>query len=264
VRTARPEVLLLCLLASAGQLVITSAVWSTGLRALGSPVPLRRSLSATARSAPARYLPGSVWYAVGRAALLQGDGVPKRALAAVATLEMLLAPVLAFSVGGLLLLASGADLPRAVVVPLALAAVALLVLASPPVVDRALRWRAGDDAPRLPWRALLRQAGLLALFWLWSGGVFALYVAAFPGATDLAVPAVVGAYAVAWGVGWLAVFAPQGVGVTEAVLAGLLSSGTAGGTAGLALVLGGYRALIAVRDLAGAAVATALARTRAR
>lgn len=253
--------LLLCLLASAGQLVLTSAVWSTGLRALGSPVPLGRSLSATARSAPARYLPGSVWYAVGRAALLQGSpphGVPKRALAAVATVEMLLAPVLAFAVGGLLLLAAGADLPRALVLPLAAASVALLALASPPVVDRALRWRSGGDAPRLPWPALLRLAALLAVFWLWSGGVFALYVAAFPGATEQPVAAVVGAYAVAWGVGWLAVFAPQGLGVTEAVLAGLL----AGGSAGLALVLGGYRAVIAVRDLAGAGIATVAERRR--
>jgi glycosyltransferase 2 family protein len=185
--------------------------------------------------------------------------VPKRALAAVATVEMLLAPVLAFAVGSLLLLAGGADLPRQLLLPLAAASAALLVLASPPVVDRALRWRAGNDAPRLPWPALLRLALLLAGFWLWSGSVFALYVAAFPGATSLPVAAVVGAYAVAWGVGWLAVFAPQGVGVTEAVLAGLL----AGGSAGLALVLGGYRALIAVRDLGGAALATLLERQRA-
>jgi hypothetical protein len=44
--------------------------------------------------------------------------------------------------------------------------------------------------------------------------------------------------------------------VFEVVLAGLL----AGGGAGLALVLAGYRALIVVRDLSAAAVALALRR----
>jgi hypothetical protein len=257
VRTARPELLAVCLLASFGQLAITSAVWSSGLRALGAPVAYGRSLSATAQSGPARYLPGSIWYAVGRAAVLQQGGVPVRALAAVATLEMVLAPVVAFALGLTLLAVTGTggSLPA----PLLVAAVALLALASPPVVNAALRFRAGDQTPmRLGWPGLLRLLGWLTLFWLWSGSVFALYVSAFPAATERGAVAVVGAYAVAWGVGWLALFAPQGIGVTEVVLASLL----AGGGAGLALVLAGYRALIAVRDLSAAGVALLLARRR--
>lgn len=249
VRRARPELLLLCLLASFGQLAITSAVWSSGLRALGAPVAWKRSMLATARSGPARYLPGSVWYAVGRAAVLQADGVPLRALTAVATLEMLLAPVLAFAIGLTLLVATGTAVGGSLSVGLLVVALALLALATPPVVNAALRFRAGDGEPlRLGWGGLLRLLGWLTAFWLWSGSVFALYVSAFPDATDRGPAAVVGSYAVAWGVGWLALFAPQGIGVTEAVLAQLLSTGGAG----LALVLGGYRALIAVRDLLAA------------
>jgi glycosyltransferase 2 family protein len=260
VRTARPELLLLCLLASFGQIALTSAVWSSGLRALGAPVPWTRSLAATAQSGPARYLPGSVWYAVGRAAVLQREGVPVRALAAVATLETLLAPVVAFALGGTLLVLTGTAVGGSLPLPLLLTGVALLGLASPPVVNAALRVRAGDAAPlRLGWPGLLRLLGWQLLFWLWSGSVFALYVSAFPDAVDRSAAAVVGAYAVAWGVGWLAVFAPQGIGVSEVVLAALL----AGGGAGLALVLGGYRALIAVRDLSAAALALVLARRTA-
>lgn len=248
-RTARPELLLLCLLASFGQLALTSAVWTSGLRALGAPVAWRRSMLATARSGPARYLPGSVWYAVGRAAVLQREGVPVRALTAVATLEMLLAPVLAFALGLTLLVVTGTAVGGSLSIGLLVVAVGLLALATPPVVNRALRFRAGDGPPlRLDWAGLLCLLGWLTAFWLWSGSVFALYVGAFPDATDRGPGAVVGSYAVAWGVGWLALFAPQGIGVTEAVLAQLLGSGGAG----LALVLGGYRALIALRDLVAA------------
>jgi uncharacterized membrane protein YbhN (UPF0104 family) len=128
------------------------------------------------------------------------------------------------------------------------------------VVNRALRVRAGDGPPlRLSWPAQGRLVAWITVFWLWSGSVFALYVSAFPAATDSGPVTAVGAYMVAWGVGWLALFAPQGIGVFEVVLAGLL----AGGGAGLALVLAGYRALIVVRDLSAAAVALAL-RRRAR
>ena len=47
------------------------------------------------------------------------------------------------------------------------------------------------------------------------------------------------------GLGFVAVFAPQGAGVFEATLAGLL---TGAPVAALALVVAGYRALTAVRD----------------
>jgi glycosyltransferase 2 family protein len=261
VGSGRPLLLAACLLAAYGQLLLTSAVWTSGLRALGTPVPWTTAVLATAESAPARYLPGSVWYAVSRGVALQRTGVPVRALAAVATLETLLVPVLGFALGAVLLSLSGVAFSGALSVPVLLVAVGLLALASPPVVNAALRYRAGDDPPlRLSWPALLRLVAWLTVFWLWSGSVFALYVSAFPDATDLAWPGVVGAYMVAWGVGWLAVFAPQGVGVFELVLVGLL----AGGGAGLALVLAGYRALVVVRDLSAAGVAVLLRRRATR
>jgi hypothetical protein len=246
VQGARPAVLLACLLAAYGQLALTSAVWTSGLRALGTDVPWATSLQATAESGPARYLPGSVWYALSRGVALQRTGVPVRALAAVATLETLLVPVIGFAVGGVLLAATGTAVGGALSVPVVLVAVALLALTTPPVVNRALRVRAGDGPPlRLSWPAQGRLVAWITVFWLWSGSVFALYVSAFPAATDSGPVTAVGAYMVAWGVGWLTVLAPQGLGVFEVVLAGLL----AGGGAGLALVLAGYRALIVVRDL---------------
>lgn len=256
VRAGRPALLLACLLAAYGQLALTSAVWVSGLRALGCDVTWRAALQATAESGPARYLPGSVWYAVSRGVALQRSGVPVRALAAVATLETLLVPVVGFALGGLLLAAAGRTPGLAASVPVVVAAVVLLVVASPPVVNRALRVRSGDGPPlRLSWAAQGRLLTWITVFWLWSGSVFALYVSAFPTATDRGPVTAVGAYMVAWGVGWLALFAPQGVGVFEVVLAGLLSSG-----AGLALVLAGYRALVVVRDLTAAGVAVALRR----
>ena len=260
VRDSRPGLLVAALVASTGMLVLSSALWSSALRALGSPVPARVVLSVTARSLPARYLPGSIWYAVSRAGLLRDRGIPVRALTTVATVEMVLTPVVGFALGGLLLAATGRVGPG-VTAPLVLAAVGLAVVATPPVLNRVLAFawrRRGGAPPALGWRAVARLLGWLVLFWAWSGSVFALYLQAFPRALpdDLPLLVVPGAYMVAWGVGWLAVFAPQGVGVFEVTLASVLGAASAG----VALVLGGYRVVVLARDLLAAGTAAWLHR----
>jgi glycosyltransferase 2 family protein len=253
---ARLLVLAAALLASYGQLTLTSAFWRSGLASLGEPVRYRAALLATLTSLPARYLPGSIWYAVSRVARLHREGAARSTLAAVAAVEMALVPVVGFALGALLLAVS-ADGPRTTA-PLLAVTVVLAAASTPPAVNallRLLRRIRPSTAPevRLGWLGHARLVGWTAAFWLWSSGVFTLYVMAFP-ALDAGSPlTVAGAYMVAWGVGWLALFAPQGVGVFEVTLAALVGGGA--GIAGLAVLVAGYRAVIAVRDLLAAAMA---------
>lgn len=256
--SGRPLVLLACLLAAFGQLALTSAVWTSGLRSLGATVPFTASLRTTAAAGPTRYLPGSIWYAVSRGVALRQAGVSGRALTAVATLETLLVPVVGFALGAALLAATGTSVAGVPVGGLVVVSVALLAVASPPAVNAVLRWRGGEDPLRLTWPAHLRLLGWICVFWLWSAGVFALYVSAFPSATDAGPVTLAGAYMLAWGVGWLAILAPQGVGVFEVTFAALVQDGSA--VVGLAVLLTGYRAVIAVRDLVGAGVAAGVGR----
>jgi uncharacterized membrane protein YbhN (UPF0104 family) len=259
VRDASLPLLALTVLVAFGQLALTSAFWRSALASFGEPVPYRDSLVATLGALPSRYLPGSIWYAVSRVARLHRSGARRSTLAAVAALETALVPVVGFALGGLLL-ALTVDRP-AVSLPLLGLTLVLAALSTPPAVNRLLRLLARvrpsiGEPPRLGWLAHLRLVGWTAAFWVWSGSVFALYLTAFP-ALDVGRPiAVAGAYMVAWGVGWLALFAPQGVGVFEVTLAALL----AGGVGGLAVVIAGYRALIAVRDLTAAGVAALVGR----
>lgn len=258
----RPLVLVAALVASVGMLLLTSLFWTVALRTTGVAVAFRDVLSATLSSLPARYLPGSIWYAAGRVALLKGRGVPVVASSSVAAVEMLLVPVVGFALGAAVFALTGTDLPGGSGWLLAVA-VALAVVGSPPVLGRLVaavaRRRGVADPPALTWRSHLRLTAVAVAFWTWSGGVFALYLAAFPAATDAGPVVIAAGYALAWGVGWLAVLAPQGIGVFEVVLAALLPSS---GVAGLAVLLAGYRALIAVRDLLCASVGAVLLRGR--
>jgi hypothetical protein len=236
--------------------------WSRGLAGLGSPRPVGDVLEATVAAIPARYLPGSVWYPAGRVGHLRRSGTPGMALSLVAVLETLLSFVVAVTLGGGLLLAAGSDDRGLGALALVAAAALMAVLASPWVINPVVRWvalrRGLADVPAIGWGTYLELLAHLVAFWAASAAAFLCYLAAFPAVDAPGVPRTAGTFLLAWAAGFVAVFAPQGAGVFEATLAGTL---TGAPVAALALVIGGYRALTAVRD---ALALLALSATRAR
>jgi len=235
--------------------------WSRGLASLGAPRTLRAVLEATVAAIPGRYLPGSIWYAAGRVGHLRGSGTPAVALTVVAALETLLSFVVAVGLGAGLLIVAGSDGGGVGVLALVGLAGGLALVASPWVVNPVLAWigvrRGIETVPELRWRAYLELCGHLVAFWAASAAAFLCYLAAFPAIDAPEAARTAGTFLVAWAAGFVAVFAPQGAGVFETTLAGLL---TGAPVAALALVIAGYRALTGVRD---AVALMALAATRA-
>jgi uncharacterized membrane protein YbhN (UPF0104 family) len=227
------------------------------LRSLGEPLPFATVLDATARSVLARYIPGSVWYAVGRSALLRRHQVSGRSLGAVAVLETGLSVVVGFVLGAALLVVAGDVAPGIGAAGLACVVVAAAAC-SPPSVNRLLAWyagRRGGLAPRLNWPQFAGLVAWLAVFWAGAAASFVVFLHAFPGVVaHVGFPSVLlvaGAFMVARVLGMLAVFAPQGLGVFEVAVAALLLNAApdaGAGLAGLVLVVAGYRALGLVRD----------------
>jgi hypothetical protein len=262
---ARPLPLVAALglgLLSLGQ---SALFWSRGLASLGARRSVPDVLEATVAAIPARYLPGSVWYAAGRVGHLRRSGTPAVALTVVAAVETLLSFVVAVGLGAGLLIAAGSDDSGVGVVALVAVAAALALASSPWVVNPTLRWvaarrKVADRVPELRWSAYLELCGHLVAFWAASAAAFLCYLAAFPAIDAPGALRTAGTFLVSWAAGFVAVFAPQGAGVFEATLAGLL---TGAPVAALALVVAGYRALTAVRDaLALLALAAVKAATR--
>jgi hypothetical protein len=238
--------------------------WSRGLAGLGERRTVGAVLEATVAAIPARYLPGSIWYAAGRVGHLRRSGTPAVALTVVAAVETLLSFVVAVALGAGLLIAAGSGDSGVGVGALLAVAAGLALAASPWVVNPALRWIAArrgiGTVPEMRWGAYAELCGHLVAFWAASAAAFLCYLAAFPAIDAPGAARTAGTFLVAWAAGFIAVFAPQGAGVFETTLAGLL---TGAPVAALALVLGGYRAVTAVRD-ALALLALAATRTRAR
>lgn len=252
----RVLVLLGVLLLSFAMLGIASLFWRTALKLMGYHTPYVRVLMATARSVMARYIPGSIWYAVGRVALLQRSGIPTLPLTITAALEVLLSLAIALA-GGSAVLAAIGDLPGGLTW-VALAVPTLVFVTSPPVVRRLVRRLSGPQADRLAlsWGGYGWLLAIMGGFWLWSAAVFTLYLRAFPANDALGTAQVVGGFLLAWGVGFLAFIAPQGVGIFELTLATLLVSQ---GVAEVAVVIGGYRIIVLLRDAIAATIAEVLA-----
>jgi len=208
------------------------------LRAFGAPIGYRRALGVHARRLPAKYLPGGVWHTVARGVDYHGLGVPQRAIAGFVIVEHGLAVAVALIAGGALLSLS----PEGTRTPalLALLGGAALLGAG----HLLLRRRLAHGSLGACW--LAAAAGLL--FWLIAAAAFCAYVAAFAGlAGEVGLVRIAGTYLVAWAAGFVAVFAPQGLGVFELV-AGLMLPAPVGLATGVTL-LAGFRVVILVADL---------------
>ena len=255
-RGARPLLIAASLASSFGMIWIGAWFWTVSLRIQGvraaSPEVFGKALSAASRSLLARYIPGSVWFAVGRVGLLRRAGLPLGPLSATAALEMATSLTVVI-ISGLAVLGASGALPGGAAWMTALALL-LLAAASPALSGRLASWWAARRGVEfsLTWRGYLQLIAVNAVFWGWSALTFLLYLRAFPSADPYRTVLVIGGFLLTWGAGFLAPFAPQGIGVFEVSMAAVLSAEEAAGTA---VVLGGYRLVLLARDLIAAPAA---------
>jgi glycosyltransferase 2 family protein len=189
-----------------------------------------------------KYIPGSIWQYAGRAAVARTHGIPVGPVGVSLAVEFAAAAIAAGSMAALLVGWWGA---------LILAAVAVLLVAG----GRPMR-------SRLPVSVTIRATLLYLPVWLLLGASFWLCargLVAVP-AGDLAL--YMGAFAVAWLAGLLAVYAPGGLGVREAVLVALLHGRI--GAADALVVAAASRLTLILADVLLAAVSTAALRRRGR
>ena len=257
----RPAWLVMALLLSFGLFLTTSIIWRSVADAAGTTVGVSQLMHASARSVLGRYLPGSIWFAVGRIALLTSSGVPAAPLALAATAEMVLSVAVTIGLGAAILGLSG-HLPGGALVGI-VAAIAVVAIATPPLGGRLIGFvtaRRNLSVAPWTWSAYLSVLGAVAGHWLWAALTFFTYLRAFPAADGFDPASVVGGFLFSWGIGFLAFIAPQGIGVFEVTLASIVAGNT---LATVAVMFGGYRVLILVRDAVAVAAAEFTASPRA-
>ncbi len=261
---ARPWLMAASVASSFVLIFIGAWFWTASLRiqvpGLETPRLFTKATVAASRSLLARYVPGSVWFAVGRVALLRNAGLPVGPLSATAILEMATSLTVVL-MSGLVVLGLSGGIPGGAVW-MVFVAVALIVATAPGGGGRVMAWLAARRGIEfsLDWQGYLRLIGINVVFWGWSAVTFLLYLRAFPAADEFRTLLVVGGFLLTWGIGFLAPFAPQGIGVFELTMATVLQ---ADGIARTVVVLGGYRLVLLARDFVATSTAEFIATRQA-
>jgi hypothetical protein len=229
------------LLLARGPLICVA--WRAIVRQMGYPLPLATAVRVYFYSGMAKYLPGNLWYAVGRVLLAEAAGVPKMVTSVSIALETALVTVAAVAVGGgaMVLTIGGGSLWGLLVVLVGL----IGFLAWPQPWFRLMNWglaRIGRTPVPLTitGRQLLTLLPLFLLSWIVYGLISFCWTAALdPGLGWDQLPAITGIYTTTWVIGFLTLLAPNGFGVREGLLTLWLQS-----MLGLPLVVAGGAAIL--------------------
>jgi uncharacterized membrane protein YbhN (UPF0104 family) len=240
--------------------------WRAVLTDLGSPLPLRAAARVFFLGQLGKYLPGSVWAALGQMELAKAYKVPRARSAATYAITMLTTLIAAVVVAAALLPFVEPARLHTYVWVLLIAPIGLVTLL--PAVLRpvlATVFRVLRQPP--PDHPITAKGTALAFAWAvigWFGYGLQIWVlaTALGAPTGRAFAASVGGFALAWSVGFLILFAPAGAGAREATLIVLLAAVLPADTALLAALVS--RLLMTAADLVTAAAAVAATRMRTR
>ncbi len=240
-------------------LLSSMMAWRALLQGIGSPIGVGAAARVVFVGQLGKYLPGgAIWAVVAQTELAGDHGVPRRRSATVALVHT----ALSLGLGLLLALSSVAALSGSSVgwtrwLVVALAPVAVICLSPPvlnPLIGLGLRLTGRPALERpLSWRTVAAATAWSLGNWLALGVHVYLLGRGLGASPGFAVPAL-GGFAAAWVCGFLAVFAPGGAGVREAVLTLTLAPSLPGGVGAALTIAVLSRALMTLADL-GCAVA---------
>jgi glycosyltransferase 2 family protein len=241
-------------------LICSMMVWRELLADLGSRLPIAEAWRIMYIGQLAKYIPGSIWPVLAQAELGADRGIARSRSA----LSVLLSYAVMTTSG---LVVAAVTLPFATAGSVAqyfwvlfLIPVAIVAL-SPPVLNRLLRLVLRlSHRPELEqgvsFPGLARTMAWALAGWTFNGLEVYVLMRQLAGDRQGTLLVSIGAYSLSWAIGFLAVFAPAGTGVREAVMVAVLHVRT---TTAIALVIALVtRATAVVCDAVTGAAAAAL------
>jgi hypothetical protein len=212
----------LALVYGAANLLLAFA-WHFLLRRLSVRTSVRWAVWAYAVSQLAKYVPGNIFQFAGRQAIGAAAGLQNWPLAKSAALELTMISTIGFMFMPLVTPLLWSSVDRAL-------SVGAFILCGLLVLVLARRLAGGEVA---------RAASCYYAFLLISGGIFVIVLALAGGSVAaIGIPALAGAFVLAWLAGLLTPGAPAGLGIREAVLLYLLHGAGNASTVLVAVLLG--------------------------
>jgi glycosyltransferase 2 family protein len=221
--------------------ISSSLIWLFILRRLGSPARWP-SAAIYLQAQLGKYVPGGVWQYASRGAMARGYGLSVRVVARSLPIE-LAATVCAGAAFAFLAVGWWG------------------VIAAVAAITAAAGGRMYLGADRVALRITAQAVPLYAATWPFIGVSFWMTAHAFLHVGPVDIALYTGAFAAAWIVGLIAIYAPGGIGVREAVLVAIL--GPRIGAANALVIALASRAVFTLADLVPAALSVPLLRWQA-
>ncbi len=218
----------------AAGLLLAGALWASILHSLGSRAPRLRHINIYATTYLQRYLPGTVWYVVGRGLLYRDEGDSARLVTVASGVELMLTVMSGALVNLVLLIVAWRQamqgeianaLFASLVASLVVAALSVALL-HPATLRWAMRRLKMEETPLPPLRKLAGWLAWYAVNWLTGGLVLAMNARFLLGAegANLPVAYIMLAWSVAGTLSFLVFFLPSNFGLQEIGISLLLSA----------------------------------------
>lgn len=232
------------------------AAWRLVLQGWGERLAPAPAVAIWTLSNLGRYLPGKVWGVAGLAVLAQRAGVA--AWAGVGAAVAMQALAVGSGVAVTAATAPGVLSPTGLAAGVGIAGLTLLVLATPAAMARLGRLARREDLRPLRPATVILAGAVTTVSWMGYGLAFWCLARGTLGGATPSMAAATGVFAAGYVAGLLALFAPGGVGVREAMLVALLAPGI--GSGGAIVLSVASRILLTLTEAAAAAAGAWLGR----
>lgn len=193
---------------------------------------------------PAKYLPGGIWHTVARAADYHQHGIEPRFVGSYLLIENLAVAAVTLAIGGSMIFHLLNETHWLLLVGTLIIGGLSVILLLPWLVNRHL----------FPAQTTLQKLHYyfgvccILIYWFVAASAFICFIQAFP-AINLAVSYVIsgGVYIFSWGIGFITLFAPQGIGVSEFISEKLLGANTS--SRHFIALLVSFRLIVFIADL---------------
>lgn len=251
---------------SAGYLVIAWLCWviaqwigpiatTAFARALDVPMGYRELALISILRLPAKYLPGGIWQSVARFTAYGQREVSSTTSLSILVAEHLFALGASVALGALLLMHAGnTPFEYEIAAWLLVGALLLLVLAALWIL-RIGKWKPNGVS------CIVKVIVSATLFWIAAATAFCAYWTAVVGLGETDVLRVAACYLLSWAAGFVAVFAPQGLGVFEWVAAHLLQSAQPSSV--IVTAIAGFRLVAIAGDMSAWGIGLMISHTKA-
>lgn len=210
---------------------------------MGSPVSYSKLLGIYISKLPAKYLPGGIWHTVGRISAYNSLGISKKHLSILVLVDTFSPCLITFLIGGGCLWFFGND-PGISTIEGLLSLICLSILILLPFCIKKYFFSYWENHFLFWYVSLIL---LSIFFWFLASIAFLFYYSSVSfNMSSLSLSHIAATYVFSWGIGYISIFAPQGIGVFEVVAGKLMQFPMGLGSA--VAFLAGFRIIALAAD----------------